>query len=161
MQQALDTPVISKPVPGQKAQKQEPLPVYACTVNVQEISVHQVPKYGVTAAELALLFAIHGQGADGVHSIEPCEPPKARVKTGLIPEKTDDNGRKIGGGMGSKKQPVLYYPKDELPRLRAKYGPALVKHVFGAGLSAAIPKTLEEVTEMVIEPFQKKDEEAA
>jgi hypothetical protein len=143
--------VISKPAPGQKAQKMELLQTYDCQVNVAKGAAlpHIVPKFGVTAAEIALLVAQHGRGLDGVDKIEEGPAPVMQKPDGLSE----------GGGQKFKKVSLTFPVLAELPRLREKYGPKIVKHVFGAGLSAQVPRTIDDLKSMNIEPFVRQTDE--
>lgn len=143
-----ETEVIERPKAKAPAEKIDALPVYDCEINVAKITRHIVQKTGVTAAELALLIAQFGRGADGVDKIEE----------GVAPVVVEPDGLTEKGGQNRKRVKVVYTAKAELPRLREKYGNRIVKHVFGAGMSATIPRTVEDLNEMVIEPYSKRDE---
>lgn len=148
-----DTEVLEK----LKAQKKPPadaLPVYDVPVNVAKISTHIIPKKSITAAEIALLIAQFGTGPEGVNL--------EKAEEGIVPVLRVPDGTNTETKVAKfKREKVYYLPKHEIPRLREKYGQRLVKHVFGAGLSVAIPKTLDDLKEMVIEPFVREDEKEA
>lgn len=145
--------VLDKPK-NQKKPPADALPVYDVPVNVGKISQNIVPKHAVTAAEIALLIAHFGMGLDGVDldKAEEAVPPMQRMTAGADPVTKAERFKRVA---------VYYTAKNEIPRLRHRYGNALVKHVFGAGMSATIPKTLDDVREMQIEAFQKPDEKDA
>jgi len=153
MQPETEAPVAEKAKTAKKPPA-DALPVYDVPVNIAKISTHIVPKEAVTAAEIALLIAQFGLGPEGVglDKAEEAAAPVLRVPDGVNTE------TKVAR---FKRERVYYLPKHEIPRLREKYGQKLVKHVFGAGLSVAIPKTLDDLKEMVIEPFVKEDEKEA
>lgn len=134
-----------------KFEKASVLPVYDCEINVAKITRHVVQKTGVTAAELAILIAQFGRGPEGVDKIEE----------GVQPSTVEPAGLTEKGGSARKTVKITYTVPNELPRLREKYGPRIVKHVFGAGMSAMIPRTLDDLNEMVIEPYTKRDEAEA
>jgi len=82
-----------------------------------------VPKYGVTAAEIAVLLAIHGP--DSVYDIEPIDPPK------------DEDGKVI-----------KVRNRDELVRLRETYSSQNSRPVVEAlfpGSAARVHETIEEL----------------
>lgn len=139
---------IEKP---KKFEKANVLPVYDCEINVAKITRHVVQKTGVTAAELALLIAQFGRGPEGVDKIEE----------GAQPSTTEPAGLTEKGGANRRVVKITYTAPAELPRLREKYGSRIVKHVFGAGMSTMIPRTLADLDEMVIEPYAKRDEAEA
>lgn len=143
-----ETETVEKP---KKFEKASVLPVYDCKINVAKITRHIVQKTCVTAAELALLIAQFGRGEDGVYEIED----------GVQPTTVERDGLTEKGGAARKVVKITYTAPAELPRLREKYGARIVKHVFGAGMSAMIPRTLEDLNEMVIEPYAKRDDAEA
>lgn len=110
MQQEIQAP---KPQPPKKP---APLVTYDCMVNVGKNPVnHLVQKKGVTAAEIAVLRALHDN--DAVSQIEEAVPDKKRP----------------------------FSADTEILRLREIYGARVVKHVFGAGFKTAIPATIEDL----------------
>ncbi len=101
--------------PAAPARKSTPLTVYDCVVNVAQITRHLVPKKGVTAPEIAVLKALHGN--DAISDVEE--------------------------GVPNKKNPFM--ADQEIARLADKYGKGVCKHVFGAGFRNAIPETIEDL----------------
>lgn len=135
------------PVKTAPSAKPKSLTVYSCTINVAQITRHLVPKYGVTAPEIAVLRAIHGN--DSLTDIEECLPAKHSVR--------------VSAGVGAaafKEVPINYHPDAEIARLRGIYGPAVVKHVFGMGFNNSIPFTLADLPAEIPE-FNRPDEQEA
>lgn len=94
-----------------------------CIVKLAGEADNTVPKYGVTAAEIAVLLAIHGP--DSVYDIEPIAAPK------------DEDGKTI-----------KVKNRDELVRLRETYSSQNSRPVVESlypGSAARVHETIEEL----------------
>lgn len=114
---------------------------YKCLVNKDGSHSHQILKSDVTAAEIAILRAVHG--GDAVRSIRPCLDADGKPLEAMRLH-MDDNGNDVRTRMN---RLAL------LGALRRTYGEEVVNHVF-PGIHPALPMTIEDLASVTGEEME-------
>jgi hypothetical protein len=105
---------------------------YKCLVNKDGSHSHQILKSGVTAAEIAILRAVHGN--DAVRNVTPCLDLNGEPLHAMRLHQ-DDNGNDVRSRMN---RTAL------LASLRRTYGEDMVARVV-PGINPTIPLTIEDL----------------
>ena len=113
----------------------EHIKLYNASVRLGGSMEHEVPRYGITAAEIALLNSIHGHGS--VVNIQ--EIPEKDLKQHFEEETIEDDK--------GKKRKVTRIPTvtEILDSLSHQYGSKKVAFLFGTGFNRRIPNSIEEL----------------
>lgn len=116
-----ETQTATKPKAAPKAVD---LDLYDIEVNIGGQIRHTVRKEGVTAAEIALIRAKHGNDA-----VLSCEDTNKIFKKALKARQADERPTLAG----------------EAERLKRIYGARAFAHLYGAGMANALPRTVEDL----------------
>ncbi len=108
---------------------------YKCLVNKDGSHSHQILKTGVTAAEIAILRAVHGN--DAVRSIKPCLDSNGEPLHAMRLHMDD-----LGNDVRTKMNRTAL-----IASLRRTYGEGMVANVF-PGINPQIPLTIEDLGNM-------------
>lgn len=143
MQQQTEAVAESKqkpPAPKSNKPRAGDLELYDIVVNIGGQILHTVRKEGVTAAEIALIRAKHGND-----SVISCEDTNKIFKP------------------ARKKRLAEERPNiaTEAQRLKDIYGPRAFAHIFGAGMANALPRVVGDLPSEIAMFDPPKEKEAA